>query len=119
MEERVKQSAWPARAVGDAWLCGRPKNGEFRCDGRLALIVDLNGYRVTAYPNGYVQDPPGWFLPNQRSMKTGRKPRSKRPIADGPLGDAHWKPRAPLFETRTRCPQCGGVAIVPAEAPGP
>lgn len=108
---------WPARVVGDRVLCGRQLVAirQYVCQGQLADVREVGGRRVAAYPSGYVEDPPGWFLPTARSRQSGGTPRLRRPVTDNPGGGPSRDATAPLRVTRTRCPHCRCTAIVPGD----
>ncbi len=107
---------WLARRVGERLLCGRKHayTGQYICQGFVADIMQFGGRDIAAYPHGYVEDPPGWFLPNARSLRKGTRPRLRRPRCE-PGIDAEPRRTRQLMarETRTRCQHCGTTAIVP------
>ena len=105
---------WLARRVGDRMLCGRQVAGQYVCQGFVADVSQFGGKDVAGFPHGYVEDPPGWFLPNARSRRTGGRPRLRRPRLEPGIDVVPQRPSiSPLREVRTRCQHCGITALVP------
>ncbi|CAN5705492.1 hypothetical protein BH23CHL7_BH23CHL7_20820 [soil metagenome] len=110
---------WVARRVGDRMLCGRrgAHTGRYICDGFVAGVSpvgDRDNQDMVFYPNGYVEGPPGWFLPSARSSRKGGRPRLRRPRMEPGLDtEPRWPRQGMVRQTRTRCQLCGTTAVVP------
>ncbi len=107
---------WQARRVGDRLLCGRKDayTSRYICDGFVADVGRFGDRDMAFYPNGYVENPRGVFLPSARSGRKGGRPRCRRPRCEpGIDAEPRWPRQGMARETRTRCQLCGTTAVVP------
>ncbi|HEX5040414.1 MAG TPA: hypothetical protein VFW95_09785 [Candidatus Limnocylindria bacterium] len=106
-------TVWPARRVGERYLCGRTVNGRSVCQGEIATVDPMNPDGSAMYERGMVdQDDPGRWPDNLGIQDaTGilhlREHTRRRKKRRGYDESGMW-PAARLPFTR-KCPHCGSI----------